>query len=171
MELPAQSPLAASHHRAVSDPNLLDAFNRDAAVQKRTVPEAAEAATALRGKTAATAIAWCAVSAYCYGRIREYRFWFRVFAYLCRSGTRVGEGSSRLFPIGKSCSTRELPACRENAGPKSARQGQSRIAVARAAPALTGSFRHGGRLGRRQTPVRAVPLYPSGYITPAIRRP
>ncbi|MER8930210.1 hypothetical protein [Mesorhizobium sp. M0244] len=36
-ELPAQSTLAASHHPAVSDPDLLDAFNRDAAVHKWTV--------------------------------------------------------------------------------------------------------------------------------------
>ncbi|ESX64009.1 hypothetical protein X759_32760 [Mesorhizobium sp. LSHC420B00] len=84
MELPAQSTLAASHHPAVSDPDLLDAFNRDAAVQKWTVPEAAEAATALWGKPAATAIAWCAVSAYCDGRTQEYRFWFRVFALFKR---------------------------------------------------------------------------------------
>lgn len=95
MELPAQSTLAASHHRAVSDPNLLDAFNRDAAVQNGPCLKLQRQR---QGKTAATAIAWCAVSAYCNGRIREYRFWFREFAYLCRSGAeseKVRPGFSR----------------------------------------------------------------------------
>jgi hypothetical protein len=85
-ELAAPDALAASHHPAASDPDLLDAFNRDAALEEWTVPEAAKAAKGLWGKTAATAIAWCAVSARCDGRTQEYRFWFRVFAYL-RAGS------------------------------------------------------------------------------------
>ena len=80
--LVAPDALAASHHPAASDPDLLDAFNRDAALEKWTVPEAAEAAKALWGTTAATAIAWCAMSARGDGRTHEYRFWFRVFACL-----------------------------------------------------------------------------------------
>ncbi|MER8533345.1 hypothetical protein [Mesorhizobium sp. M0220] len=56
-ELAAPDALTASHHPAASDPDLLDAFGRDAALEKWTVPEAAEAAKALWGKTAATAIA------------------------------------------------------------------------------------------------------------------
>ncbi|WP_284202029.1 hypothetical protein [Mesorhizobium tianshanense] len=81
-ELATPDALAASHHPAASDPDLLDAFNRDAALEKWTVPEAAEAAKAFWGKTAATAIAWCAFSARCDGRTQEFRFWFRVFAHL-----------------------------------------------------------------------------------------
>ena len=81
-ELAAPDALAASHHPAASDPDLLDVFTRDAALEKWTVPEAAEAAKALWGQTAATAIAWCAFSMYCGGRTQEYRFWFRVFAHL-----------------------------------------------------------------------------------------
>jgi hypothetical protein len=80
--LAALDALAASHHPAASDPDLLDAFNRDAALEKWTVPEAAEAANAMWGKTAATAIAWCAVSARCDGRTQEFQFWFRVFTDL-----------------------------------------------------------------------------------------
>lgn len=81
-QLPARDALAASHHPPASDPDLVDAFNRDAALKKWTVPEAAEAAKALWGKTAATAIAWCAFSAHCDGRTQEFRFWFRVFTDL-----------------------------------------------------------------------------------------
>jgi len=55
--LVAPDALAASHHPAASDPDLLDAFSRDGALEKWTVPEAAEAAKALWGTTAATAIA------------------------------------------------------------------------------------------------------------------
>jgi len=80
--LVAPDALAASHHPAANDPDLLNAFNRDAALEKWTVPEAAEAAKALWGKTAATAIAWCGLSARGEGRTEEYRFWFRVFADL-----------------------------------------------------------------------------------------
>ena len=72
----------SSHHPTASDPNLLDAFNRDAALEQWTVPEAAEAAKAFWGKAAATTIAWHAFSAHCDGRTQEYRFWFRVFAHL-----------------------------------------------------------------------------------------
>ena len=53
-ELPAPDALAASHHPAASDPDLLDAFNRDAALEKWTEPEAAEAAKALWGKATET---------------------------------------------------------------------------------------------------------------------
>jgi hypothetical protein len=81
-ELAAPGALAASQHPVAGDPDLLDAFNHDAALEKWTVSEAAEAATALWGKTAATAIARCAVSARCDGRTQEYRFWFRVFVHL-----------------------------------------------------------------------------------------
>ncbi|RRI02380.1 hypothetical protein EH240_13055 [Mesorhizobium tamadayense] len=46
------------------------------------VHEAAEDAKALWGESAVTAIAWCALSAHCYGDTQEYRFWFQVFAFL-----------------------------------------------------------------------------------------
>ncbi|GLS35699.1 hypothetical protein GCM10010869_12880 [Mesorhizobium tianshanense] len=72
----------SSHHPTASDPNLLDAFTRDAALEKWTVPEAAEAAKAIWGETAATTIAWHAFSAHCDGRTQEFRFWFRVFTHL-----------------------------------------------------------------------------------------
>ncbi|CAH2396132.1 hypothetical protein MES5069_130070 [Mesorhizobium escarrei] len=99
-ESAAPDVLAASHHPAASDPDLLDAFNRDASLQKWTVPEAAEAANALWGKTAATAIAWCAFSAYCDGRTQEYRFWFRVFAYLQAGSpdSEAGAASGKARP-------------------------------------------------------------------------
>ncbi|WP_292442261.1 hypothetical protein, partial [Mesorhizobium sp.] len=46
-------------------------------------PQAAsEAAIALYGSSAATAAAWCAVSARCDGREADYRFWLAVFAQL-----------------------------------------------------------------------------------------
>jgi hypothetical protein len=94
-ELAALDAPAASHHPAASDPELLDAFSRDAALEKWTVPEAAEAAKALWGEIAATAIAWCAVTAYYDGRTQEYRFWFRVFAYLkARSPDSEAEAAS-----------------------------------------------------------------------------
>jgi hypothetical protein len=47
-----------------------------------SVAETAEAAQALWGESAATAIAWCALSAHCDDDTQEYRFWFRVFAFL-----------------------------------------------------------------------------------------
>ena len=94
---------AASHHPVANDPDLLDAFNRKAALEKWTVPEAAEAAKAHWGKTAATPIAWCAFSAHCDGRTQEYRFWFRVFAYL-QARSPYSKTSARpytsVFPIG-----------------------------------------------------------------------
>jgi hypothetical protein len=89
----APDALAASHHSAAGDPELLDAFNRDAALEKWTVPEAAEAAKALWGRTAATAIAWCAFSAHCDGRTQEFRFWFRVFTDL-RAGSLDSEAEA-----------------------------------------------------------------------------
>ncbi|TIO07232.1 MAG: hypothetical protein E5X88_19600 [Mesorhizobium sp.] len=92
-ELAAPDSGAASHHPAASGPDLLDAFNRDAALEKWTVPEAAEAATALWGKTAATAIAWCAFTAHCDGRTQEFRFWFRVFTDL-RAGSPDSEAEA-----------------------------------------------------------------------------
>jgi hypothetical protein len=80
--LPAPNAVVASPHLAASDPDLLDTLNSDAALEQWTVPEAAEAAKAFWGKTAATTIAWHAFSAHCDGRTQEYRFWFRVFAHL-----------------------------------------------------------------------------------------
>jgi hypothetical protein len=77
---------AAFQHPVASDPDLLDAFSRDAALEQWTVPEAAKAANAFWGKTAATAIAWCAFTAHCDGRRQEFRFWFRVFTCL-RTGS------------------------------------------------------------------------------------
>ncbi|TGQ32380.1 hypothetical protein EN859_028605 [Mesorhizobium sp. M00.F.Ca.ET.216.01.1.1] len=84
---------AASHHPVANDPDLLDAFNRDAALEKWTVPEAAEAAKAHWGQTAATAVAWCAFSAHCDGRTQEFRFWFRVFTYL-QAGSPASEAEA-----------------------------------------------------------------------------
>lgn len=74
---------------------------------------------------------------------------------------------------GRSCPARRLPACREEAEPKPTRQGQSRFAVARAAPALTGSFRPSGRFGRRQSSGTCVTapslrVYYSGSSSPLI---
>ncbi|GLS39930.1 hypothetical protein GCM10010869_55270 [Mesorhizobium tianshanense] len=89
----APDALAASHHSAASDPDLLDAFNRDAALEKCTVPEVAEAAKAIWGKTAATTIAWHAFSAHCDGRTQEFRFWFRVFTHL-RAGSPDAEAEA-----------------------------------------------------------------------------
>jgi hypothetical protein len=103
-ELAAQHALAASHHPTASDPDLLDAFSRDAALEKWTAPEAAEAAKAQWGETAATALAWCAVSAHCDGRTQEYRFWFRVFACLQAGSpdSEAQEASGKARP----CSSR-----------------------------------------------------------------
>ena len=92
-ELAAPDALAASH-RPASDSDLLDAFNRDAALEKWTVPQAVEAAKAFWGKTAATAIAWCAVSAHCDGRTQEFRFWFRVFTDL-QAGSPDAEAEAK----------------------------------------------------------------------------
>ncbi|WP_292237609.1 hypothetical protein [Mesorhizobium sp.] len=98
-KLAASDALAATHHPAASDADLLAAFSRDAALQKWTVPEAAEAAKAFWGKTAPTAIAWCAVSAHCEGRTQEFRFWFRVFSYL-QAGSPDSEAE---VASGKAC--------------------------------------------------------------------
>lgn len=97
-ELAALDVLATSHHPVASEPDLLDAFNRDAALEKWTVPEAAEAAKALWGRTAATAIAWCAFSAHCDGRTQEFRFWFRVFTDL-RAGSPDSEPEAALGKV------------------------------------------------------------------------
>ena len=91
-ETPASDALATSRHPVV-DADLLDAFSRDAALEKWTVPQAAEAAEAFWGKTAATAIAWCAFTAHCDGRTQEFRFWFRVFACL-RAGLPDAEAKA-----------------------------------------------------------------------------
>ncbi|MER9557138.1 hypothetical protein [Mesorhizobium sp. M0323] len=92
----AQDALAASYHPAASDPDLLESFNREAGLEKWTVPQAAEAAKALWGETAATAIAWCAMSARGDGRTQEYRFWFPVFAcFQADSPDSEAEAASR----------------------------------------------------------------------------
>jgi len=94
-ELVALGALATSHHPAASDPDLLDAFSREAALERWAVPQAVEAAKALWGETAATAIAWCAMSARGDGRTQEYRFWFRVFAYL-KAGSSDSEAEAAI---------------------------------------------------------------------------
>jgi hypothetical protein len=47
-----------------------------------SVVQTAQTAQALWDESAATVIAWCALSAYCDGDTPEYRFWFRVFVLL-----------------------------------------------------------------------------------------
>ena len=49
---------------------------------EQSVVDAANVATRLWGESAATAVAWCGLSAYCEGAIKEYRFWFEVFVHL-----------------------------------------------------------------------------------------
>ena len=99
---PAFLAVARGHIVKPNDTDLLRVFNCDAAMAKWTVPEAAHAARELWGDTAVTAIAWCAVSARCDGRTDEYRFWFRVFAYLEGDFSRHGERDS----IARGCSYR-----------------------------------------------------------------
>src|SRR5690554_3785027 len=68
--------------RGTDTPDPLAVFDSGGEYRRFSVPEAAEAARALWGDTAVTAIAWCAVSARCDGRTDEYRFWFQVFMHL-----------------------------------------------------------------------------------------
>ncbi|MDW6023309.1 hypothetical protein SAZ10_16245 [Mesorhizobium sp. BAC0120] len=82
-------------------------YGGDVAVWDGVDPEwVAEAALAVYGPSAATAAAWCAVTARCDGREADYRFWFRVFARLS-AATEGRDG----FELGMTALRRQLGHC------------------------------------------------------------
>jgi len=128
-----------------STPDPLVAFDCDAELKRFSVFETAEAARALWGDTAVTGIAWCALSARCDGRTDEYRFWFRVFVHLQEaqpcSNAEATSTAVRLRSWLGRCMWRGSVCFSPGDGPAPARQGRSRFAMVRAAPALTGRRR------------------------------
>ncbi|RWA74036.1 MAG: hypothetical protein EOQ28_13640 [Mesorhizobium sp.] len=63
-----------------------------------SVIEVADAASALWGDLAVTAIAWGALAANCDGDMPEYRFWFQVFDCL-RAGSPETELEGMMAPV------------------------------------------------------------------------
>ncbi|RWA64025.1 hypothetical protein [Mesorhizobium sp.] len=72
----------------------------DAVLGDRSVIEVANAAKALWGDLAVTAIAWGALAANCDGDMPEYRFWFQVFDCL-RADSPESELEGMMAPANR----------------------------------------------------------------------
>ncbi|MDX8496729.1 hypothetical protein RFN29_35170 [Mesorhizobium sp. VK22B] len=81
-------------------PFFREAAEIDAVLGDQSVIEVADAAKALWGDLAVTAIAWGALAANCDGDMPEYRFWFQVFDCL-RADSLESELEGMMAPVNR----------------------------------------------------------------------